>query len=94
MREFGVERVDHYVAMDTSGQVGCGGLWKSRWFQVRWTLEYRLTRNLSHQDSIMMHELLPVVIAAVVWGPEWRNSVVVFQCDNEGAVSAIISGYS
>ena len=46
------------------------------------------------QDSIMLRELLPVVIAAMVWGPEWRNSVVVFECDNEGAISAINSGYS
>ena len=42
----------------------------------------------------MLCELLSVVIAAAVWGPEWRNSVVVFQCDNKGAVSAINFGYS
>ena len=27
-------------------------------------------------------------------GPEWRNSVVVFQCDNEGDFLTINSGYS
>ena len=94
LREFGKEEVDHYVTTDASGQVGCGGLWHNKWFQIRWTPEYRITKNLPLQDSIMLRELLPVVIAAAVWGPEWKNSVVVFQCDNEGAVSAINSGYS
>ena len=27
-------------------------------------------------------------------GPEYRNSVVMFQCDNKGAVSVVNSGYS
>ena len=42
----------------------------------------------------MLRELLPVVIAATIFGPEWRNSVVMFQCDNKGAVATVNSGYS
>ena len=94
IREFGKVAVDHYVTTDASGQFGCGGLWKNRWFQVQWAPEYRITKNIPQQDSIILRELLPVVIAATVWGPEWRNSAVMFQCDNEGAVAAINSGYS
>ena len=41
----------------------------------------------------MLCKLLPVVIAAAVWGPEWRKSVVMFCCDNKGVDSAIHSGY-
>ena len=42
----------------------------------------------------MLRELLPIVIAAVIWEPQWRDSVVMFHCDNEGAVAAVNSGYS
>ena len=42
----------------------------------------------------MVCDLLPVVIGMAMWWPEWRNSVVMFQCDNEGAITAINSGYS
>ena len=42
----------------------------------------------------MLCELLPVVVAAALWGPEWRNCVVMFQCDNEETVSAVNSSYS
>ena len=96
LRELGKEEIDHYITTDTSGQVGCGGLWHNRWFQIRWTAEYRITENLPLQDSIMLLELLPLMIAVAVWGPESRNSVVVFQCDNEGAIlaqSILIIGY-
>ena len=51
-------------------------------------------KNLPLQDSIMLRELLPVVIAVALWGLEWRNCVVMFQCNNKGVVSAVNSGYS
>ena len=94
IREFGKEGVDHDVVTDASGRFGCGGLWRNRWFQVQWNPEYRITKDPLPQDSIMLRELLPVVIAAAIWGQEWRNSVVRVRCDNEGAVAAINSGYS
>ena len=39
-------------------------------------------------------ELLPIVMACVIWGPRWRQSAVTAQCDNEGAVAVVNSGYS
>ena len=42
LREVGKEEVDHYVTTDASGQVGCGGLWHNRWFQICWMPEYRI----------------------------------------------------
>ena len=35
LREFDKEKVDHYITTDASGQVGCGGLWQNKWFQVQ-----------------------------------------------------------
>ena len=94
IREFGKEGVDHDVVTDASGQFGCGGLWKNRWFQVQWNPEYQITKDPLPQDSIMLCKLLPVVIAAAIWGQEWRNSVVRVCCDNKGAIVPINSGYS
>ena len=95
VREYGMEQVDHRVVTDASGRFGCGGLWKNKWFQVEWLPEYRITKSsVPHRDSIMLRELLPVVIAGAVWGAQWKNSVVMVLCDNEGAVAAINSGYS
>ena len=34
------------------------------------------------------------VIGVAMWWPEWRNSVVMFLCDNEEAISAINFSYS
>ena len=94
IKEYGIEHVDHCVATDASGRFGCGGLWQNKWFQIEWKPEYRIEKGCQLQDSIMLRELLPVVIAGAVWGPQWRNSFVKFYCDNEGAVAAINSGYS
>ena len=46
------------------------------------------------RDSILAMELLPIVMACVIWGPRWRQSAVTAQCDNEGAVAVVNSGYS
>ena len=64
---FDKEKIDHYITIDPSRQVGCGNLWQNKWFQIRWTPEYCITKHLPLQNSILLHELLLVVIAAVVW---------------------------
>ncbi len=40
----------------------------------------------------MPKELLPIVIAAVVWGEHWRGSAVKAWCDNMAVVATIRSG--
>ena len=46
------------------------------------------------EESITLKEIVPIVLACVVWGPAWANKSVTVHCDNEGAVAAINSGYS
>ena len=41
-----------------------------------------------------MKEILPVVLACAVWGPQWRGRKVVAHVDNEGAVAVLNSGSS
>ena len=43
-------------------------------------------------DSIAPMELLPIVIAAAIWGPKWAGFTVRSNCHNEAVVSVINSG--
>ena len=45
-------------------------------------------------DSITFKELLLIVMAVAVWGPQWQEGSVIVQCDNQGAVAAVNLGYS
>ena len=87
-------RPSHHVWSDASGSVGCGAFDPAshQWFQLKW----RQSREGLGEgiDSILALELLPIVIACVIWGPRWRHSVVTAHCDNEGAVAVINAGYS
>ena len=46
------------------------------------------------ETHITMKELAPIVIAAIVWGQEWRGQAVLFKCDNMAVLSIIDSGSS
>ena len=80
-----------WFSSDASGSIGCGALWAPYWMQLKWfdTNEIRL-----EQDSITFKELLPIVLASALWGRSWKNQSVVVQCDNQGAVAGVNSGYS
>ena len=79
---------------DTSGSIGCGAIWSPRWFQYKWCDYPASVASLQDEDSITFKELLPIVFACGVWGPAWQNSQVLVQCDNQGAVAVVNSGYS
>ena len=38
-------------------------------------------------------ELLPIIVAAAIWGPSWRGATVLCHSDNEAVVTAVKSGY-
>ena len=60
---------DITVFTDTSGSWGCGVCWGSHWLQLQWCSRL--------QDlSITVKELIPVVLAAVIFGPQWSGKVV------------------
>ncbi len=75
------------LVSDASGSWGCGAEWSGRWFQVSWDSAQQVKER-----SIMPKELLPIVIAAVVWGVHWRGSTVKAWCDNMAVVATIKSG--
>ena len=75
------------VTSDASGSWGCGAFSGSSWFKLQWSATYS-------DVHISAKELVPVVIAAVVWGEEWRGKNIRVWCDNIASVSNINQGSS
>ena len=89
-------QASHHVWTDASGHFGCGAWWPATgsWLQLQWLQAHTKEWEALREESILLKELLPVVLACSVWGPSWRGSAVTFHCDNMGAVAVINSGYS
>ena len=93
-RRFGPLQVQAQFTTDASGSVGCGAVYPPYWLQYKWG-DSPYSGVVSNQgDSITYQELLPIIFACAVWGPMWRNTSMVVQCDNQGAVTVVNSGYS
>ena len=70
------------ITSDASGNWGCGAFSGQAWFQLKWAQQL-----LGH--SITIKELIPIVIAAAIWGHKWRGSTVQIMCDNAAVVNIL-----
>ena len=75
------------LTSDASGSWGCGAFAGSYWFQLKWAGHIA-------SSHIAVKEMVPIVIAAAVWGPQWRGKTVRAQCDNAAVVTIINHGSS
>ncbi len=73
---------------DASGSWGCGALWAHQWCQIAWTEWPSFA-----EASIAAKELLPIIVAAALWGQKWEGVSVLCHCDNQAVVAAIRGGY-
>ena len=74
-----------HVYSDASGFWGCAAFTGTAWFQFQWPL--------SGIDShISAKEMIPVVIAAMVWGKTWQGLSICFHSDNTAVVALLNSG--
>ena len=55
------------------------------WFAFRWPEPWLET-------SIAVLELVPIVVAAAIWGWQWCGQKVCFHSDNEASVSVVNKG--
>ena len=78
---------------DASGTFGCGAVCPIWWKQLQWTQSLKAMR-LGEGNSISWIELLPIVLASVVWSLAWRDQRIMVHCDNTGAVTVANFGYS
>ena len=70
------------VVSDASGKWGCGAFHKNKLFQVQWA-------GTVEKSHITVKELIPIVLAAAVWGTEWTGRTIEAQCDNSAVVAMI-----
>ena len=72
---------------DASGSWGCGATWGTHWLQWKWN-------PTAQQWDISPKELLPILLACVVWGRLWSGKKVRCHCDNMAVVEVVNNGYS
>jgi len=73
------------VVSDASGSYGCGAFSLPHgWFQSEWPESWR-------SIHIAAKELVPIVIAANLWGHQWKCSAVCFRSDNMAVVEVLKS---
>lgn len=77
---------------DSSGnaELGCAAYFDGRWIQFKWPLEWGET-NTGIMKDITFLELVPIVLALFVWGPEMRNLKILFRIDNKALVDIVNS---
>ena len=78
---------DLTLLSDASGHWGCGALLGTQWFQYQWP-------EGMDKANITRKELIPIILAAAIWGHEWSRKTIVTQCDNLAVVEVLNRGYS
>lgn len=73
------------ITSDASGSWGCGALYLSHRFQIAWG-------GPVAKSSITVKELVPIVVAAAIWGRSWVGGIVLARCDNAAVVAMINKG--
>lgn len=77
-----------HVFSDASGSFGSGAFQVGgSWCQLQWP-------DLQRGSSIAVLELVPVVVAAAIWGSQWQGQLVCFHSDNTAVVHDVNRGYS
>ena len=76
---------DTELAADSSGSIGMGIVAESGWCSERWPQwDGRAT-------NIAILELIPLIVAASLWGEKWARKKVLFRSDNMATVHAVNS---
>ena len=78
---------DVVITSDASGSWGCGAYCRDSWFQLQWD-------KITKQKHITIKVLIPIVLAAAVWGESWVGKSVQIRSDNAAVVAVINSGSS
>ena len=77
---------DIFINSDAAGSIGFGAIYNDSWFAGKWP-------EGSEQLSIAVKELIPIVLAADVWGSTWAGKIVEFQSDNMSVVDSLSKGF-
>lgn len=74
------------ILSDASGSWGCGALdtLSGDWLQLQWPQSWETV-------NIAIKEMVPIVLAAAVWGARWAKHQVRFRSDNMAIVASLQS---
>ena len=81
------DAADTIVASDASSNWEAGALCLPSWFYFEWSQTLRAS-------SIQVKELVPVVVAAALFGRYWKGKLVAFSVDNQAVVEIINKSHS
>ena len=73
---------DFEISWDAATSNGCAAILGISWFALCWPDEL----DLPH---ISILELVPIVLAASVWGMFWHSKRLILKCDNPSVVSVL-----
>jgi hypothetical protein len=80
---FPLPEPSYHVYSDAAGSFGCGAfVQRLGWFQIQWPGDWR-------ELDIAAKELVPVVVAAALWGPAWSGMHIQFHSDNMAMVAVL-----
>ena len=70
------------VTSDAAGSIGMAAIYGDAWFAYKWPKGV-------DQLNIAIKELIPIVIAAKIWGVNWLRHRVMCRCDNMAVVECL-----
>ena len=70
MSDVSAHPIDIHLFTDASSSCsfGCGACWSTKWLQYPWP-------NEAIGLSIAVKELVPILMAGVLWGDTWRTNM-------------------
>ena len=72
---------------DASGSWGCEAWAGNLWLKLAWP------KGKVEKWPIAVKEIIPIVLAGLLWGRRWRGKLVLAHCDNLAVVQVINAGY-
>ena len=74
-----------FITSDASGSWGCGAAYENLWFQLQWTESWKSL-------PIAPKELVPIVLAVILWEPHLVGRHICCLCDNAAVVAVVNKG--
>ena len=83
---------DIQLYTDAASTAGFSVVYKTHWVSEKWQVVMpSIPDNLA---SMAFMELYPIVVAAYIFGKEWRKKKIMFVCDNQSVISILTKGRS
>ncbi|XP_078032220.1 uncharacterized protein LOC144467455 [Epinephelus lanceolatus] len=90
--DFITQPEDIQLFTDAAPFTGFGGYYGGRWSASAWPPEFESLDSESCPPSSVLHELYPIIIAAILWGHEWSMKSILIHSDNTAVVEILNKG--